>query len=239
MFMALQGCGKKLFNFRSSITEEYKVEELEFDYLSTRTKFKYKGPKQKRRANAHIRIRKDSLIWFSLTPGVGIEGARGKITQDSLVIIDKLNKQVLRYSFESLSQELNFEFNYDLFQSVLIGDMPIPISNEDGVEERTSKFIVTQRVGHLYIDNMIDDKTRKLESLKASTSDNDNTLSIKYSEFKEFNNKPFAYQAQMVLDYFVEGKKDQTTIDIEHKRVRIEEKPLKFPFIIPKSYERK
>ena len=43
----------------------------------------------------------------------------------------------------------------------------------------------------------------------------------------------------MVLDYFVEGKKDQTTIDIEHKRVRIEEKPLKFPFIIPKSYERK
>ena len=237
--ITLHSCGKKLFNFRSSITEEYKVEELEFDYLSSRTKFKYKGPKSKTRANAHIRIRKDSLIWFSLTPGVGIEAARGKITQDSMVIIDKINKQVLRYSFESLSQEFNFEFNFDLFQSVLIGDMPVPISNEDGVEEKSNKFIVTQRVGNLYIDNMIDDKTRKLETLKASTSESDNTLTLKYSEFKEVNEKPFAFKAQMILDYFVEGKKDQANIDIEHRRVRIEEKELKFPFIIPKSYERK
>lgn len=235
--IALHSCGKKLFNFRSDITEAYKVEEVDFEYISSRTKFKYKGPNTKRRANAHIRIRKDSLIWFSLTPGVGIEGARGKITQDSLVIIDKINKQVLRYSFETLSQELNFEFSYELFQSVLIGDMPVAISNEDDVEERANKFIVTQRVGSLYIDNMIDEKTRKLENLKASTSDNDNTLSLKYSEFKELEEKPFAYQAQMILDYFKDGKKDQTTIDIEHKRVRIEQKKLTFPFIIPKSYE--
>lgn len=237
--VALQSCGKKIFSFRSNLKEEYRVEELQFEYLSSRTKFKFKSAKDKTRANAHIRIRKDSLIWFSLTPGVGIEAARGMITQDSMVIIDKINKQVLRYSFEKLSQEFNFEFSFDLFQSVLIGDMPIAVSTADDVVDRGGKFVITQRVGTLYVDNIIDDKTRKLENLVASTSANDNTLTLKYSEFKELDAKPFAFQAQMILDYLVEGKRDQATIDIEHKRVQIEEKELKFPFIIPDSYERK
>lgn len=239
LLLMLQGCGKRLFNFRSNLKEEYRVEELNFEYLSSRTKFKFKNDKDKMRANAFIRMKKDSIIWFRLTPGAGIEAARGKITQDSLVIIDKINKQVLRYSFETLSQEFSFEFNFDLFQSVLIGDMPIEASNDDAFAEKANKFVISQTVGDLNIDNTIDEKTRKLENLEATTTMNDNTLSLKYSEFKELNDKPFAYKAVMILDYFVEGKKDQATIDIEHKRVKIEEKELKFPFIIPKNYERK
>lgn len=186
-----------------------------------------------------MRIKKDSLIWFSLSPGVGIEVARGKITQDSMIIIDKTEKRVLRYSFESLSQEFNFEFNFELFQSVLIGDLPIKMTVEDDITPKANNFIVTQRVGDLYVDNVIDEKTRKLQSLKASSSRSQNTLSLKYSEFKDLDETAFAYKTLMVLDYLEEGKKEQATIDIEHKRVRIEQKKLTFPFIIPKSYERK
>ena len=239
LLVTLHGCNKRLFDFRSSISEAYEVEELPFEYLSCRTKFKFKSPKNKVRASASIRIRKDSLIWFSLTPGIGIEAARGKITQDSMVIIDKINKEVLRYSFETLNREFNFEFSFDLFQSVLIGEMPIPTSNGDDIQEKANKFIITQRVGTLYVDNIIDEKMRKLESLKASTSENDNTLTLKYADFRELNEKPFAFKSHMILNYFTGGKRDQAHINIEHKRVRIEEKQLKFPFIIPKSYERK
>ena len=237
--MVLQGCGKRLFNFKSNLKEQYRVEEIEFEYLSSRTKFKYKNGKDKTRANAFIRMKKDSIIWFRLTPGAGIEAARGTITQDSLILVDKINKQVFRYSFETLSQEYNFEFNFDLFQSVLIGNMPIPASNEDAFAEKGNKFVISQTVGDLNIDNTIDEKTRKLEDLEATSTVNDNTLSLKYSEFKELNDKPFAYKAEMLLNYFVEGKKEQATIDIEHKRVKIEEKELKFPLIIPAKYERK
>ncbi len=239
----MQSCGNKFIgkkNAKDAIATEYQVDELEFEYLSSRTKFKYKSEKEKRRANAQIRMKKDSLIWFRLTPGVGIEGARGIITQDSLIIVDKIHKQVLSYSFEKLSQELNFEFSFDLFQSLLIGDMPIKTSSDDIFEKKANHFFITQDVGDLTVVNQIGNKTRKLENLVANSSLNENTLEIKYTEFKEVEEKPFAYKALMVLNYLVDGnKKGKATIDIEHNRVKIEAEKLKFPLKIPSSYERK
>lgn len=239
----MQSCGNKFIgkkNAKDAIGAEYKVDELEFEYLSSRTKFKYKTENEKRRANAQIRMKKDSLIWFRLTPGVGIEGARGIITQDSLIIVDKIHKQVLSYSFDKLSQELNFEFSFDLFQSLLIGDMPIAISSDDIFEKKANHFFITQDVGDLTVVNQIGNKTRKLENLVANSALNKNTLEIKYTEFKEVEEKPFAYKALMVLNYLLDGnKKGKATIDIEHNRVKIETEKLKFPLKIPANYERK
>lgn len=239
----LQSCGNRFIgkkNAKDAIAAEYQVNELDFEYLSSRTKFKYKSETEKHRANAQIRMKKDSLIWFRLTPGVGIEAARGIISQDSLIIVDKLNKQVLSFSFESLSKEMNFEFNFDLFQSLLIGDMPIAPSQNDIFEKKANHFFITQDVGDLTVVNQIGNKTRKLENLVANSSLNENTLEIKYTEFKEVQEKPFAYKALMVLNYLIEGnKKGKATIDIEHNRVKIETEKLKFPLKIPASYERK
>lgn len=239
----VQSCSNRFIgskNAKDAIAAEYQVDELDFTYLSSRTKFKYKSETEKRRLTAQIRMKKDSLIWFRLTPGVGIEAARGIITRDSLIIVDKLNKQVLSYSFESLSQELNFEFSFDLFQSLLIGDMPMETSSDDIFEKKANHFFITQDVGDLTVVNQIGNKTRKLENLVANSSLNENTLEIKYTEFKEVQEKPFAYKALMVLNYLVDGnKKGKTTIDIEHNRVKIETEKLKFPLKIPASYERK
>lgn len=239
----VQSCSNRLIgskNAKDAIGAEYQVDELDFTYLSARTKFKYKSETEKQRLTAQIRMKKDSLIWFRLTPGVGIEAARGIISQDSLIIVDKLNKQVLSYSFETLSQELNFEFSFGLFQSLLIGDMPMETSSDDIFEKKANHFFITQDVGDLTVVNQISNKTRKLENLVANSSLNENTLEIKYTEFKEVEEKPFAYKALMVLNYLVDGnKKGKATIDIEHNRVKIETEKLKFPLKIPASYERK
>jgi len=241
--LLVQSCTKRWIgskNAKDAIASEYQTEELDFTYLSSRTKFKYKSETDKVRATAQIRMKKDSLIWFRLTPGVGIEAARGKITQDSLIIIDKLNKQVIRYSFETLSKEFNFEFNFDLFQSVLVGSMPIKMTPDDIVEKKANHFFITQEVGDLTVVNQIGNRTRKLENLLANSNLHDNTLDIKYSDFKSVQEKPFAYKALMTLHYLLEdNKKGKATVDIEHNRVRIETKKLNFSFNIPSSYERK
>ncbi|OEK05470.1 DUF4292 domain-containing protein [Roseivirga misakiensis] len=236
--LTIQSCSKKFLGFRYDPKAELSLEEIEFDYFSSRTKFKYKDGNKKNKATANIRIKRDSLIWFTLTNGV-IEGVRGQITQDSLVLIDRLNKQVIRYSFDDLTKEFKFKFNYDLFQAVLIGDMPFEVSQEDVLEKQNNNYIVAQTNGDMTIRNKISSKTRRLENLKASTSLNKNTLELKYADFKLLDDKPFAFKALMTLTYFPEGKKEEATIDIEHNRARIETKPLRFPFNIPARYERK
>lgn len=212
------------------------VQEIDYEYLSTRTKFKYKNGDDKTKATARMRIKKDSLIWFSLTPGVGIEAARGRITKDSLVLIDRINKEYYALSFAELSKEYNFQFSYQLFQAVLIGDLPIERKKGDQVVKKGNDKVIIQADGPLKINNLIGFKTARLENLYASTSESLNTLEIKYGEFEPLNEKAFANKALMILTYFVNGKKEQATVDIEHNRVQIEDSSLNFPFSIPDRY---
>lgn len=236
-FLNIQGCGSKFLGFRYDPLAELALEETEFEYFTSKTKFKYKDGKNKNKATANIRIKKDSLIWFTLTNGV-IEGMRGKITQDSVILIDRINKKIIRYNYDDLRKEFNFEFNYDLFQAVLIGDMPFEVSKNDALVKQNNNYLVSQESGDLRIENKISSKTRRLENLKASTLKNKNTLELKYNDFKLLDEKPFAFKALMILTYFPDGKKEEATIDIEHNRAKIETKTLRFPFNIPSRYER-
>lgn len=232
------GCNNKFLGFNFGDREEVVVAEIGFDYLSTRTKFKYKNGNDKTKATARMRIKKDSIIWFSLTPGVGIEAARGIITQDSLILMDRVNKEAYYFSFDSLSKKFEFDFSYDLFQSVLIGDLPFGQDNDDEIERNDNDITIVQQEQQLTVRNKIDLKTGRLKNLKASTSENRNTLEIKYNEFRPLNEKAFANKALMILNYFKEGKKEQATVDLEHNRIKIEEKPLRFPFSVPSRYKR-
>ncbi len=236
--LALSSCSKKFLGFGYDPKAELALEEIDFEYLSTTTKFKYKDGDTKQKARANIRIKKDSLIWFTLSNGVGIEGFRGKMTRDSLIVIDRVNKKVTSFSFQTLSERFNFEFNFDLFQAVLVGDMPVDVSKADVLEKQSKNYLVTQKAGNLRIQNKISSKSRRLENLVASTLENKNTLELKYGDFKLLEEKAFAYKALMTLTYYKEGKKEEAIIDFEHSRARIESKPLKFPFNIPSRYER-
>lgn len=214
------------------------VANTDFEYMSTRTKFKFKNGNDKTKATARMRIKKDSIIWFSLTPGVGIEAARGIITQDSLILMDRVHKDVYAFSFDSLSRKFEFNFSFGMFQSVLIGDLPFEQGGRDIITKINNDMLIAQRVGPLTINNRIDLKNGRLKNLEARTSENDNSLEIRYNEFKSLNEMAFANKALMILTYFTEGKKEQATVDLEHNRVQIEEEPLQFPFNIPSRYVR-
>lgn len=218
--------------------EEVVVDQIDFEYMTTRTKFKYKNGDDKTKATARMRIKKDSIIWFSLTPGVGVEAARGIITKDSLILMDRINKEAYYFSFDSLSRKFEFEFSYDLFQAVLIGDLPFEREDTDVVTKVNNDIVIAHQEGPLTVNNRIDLNTGRLKNLRAGTSENDNTVEIKYNEFRPLNDKAFANKALMILTYFIEGKKEQATVDLEHNRIKIEEEPLSFPFAVPARYNR-
>jgi len=238
ILLAFQGCNKSFLGFSFADREDIIVDKIDFEYMTTRTKFKFKDGDTKSKATARMRIKKDSIIWFSLTPGVGIEGARGIITQDSLILMDRVHKEVYAFSFDSLSRKFEFDFNFELFQAVLVGDLPFEREDTDVITDINNDIIIAHKEGPLTINNRIDMNTGRLKNLRARTSENENTLEIRYNEFKPLNEKAFANKALMILTYFKEGKKNQATVDLEHNRVRIEEKPLQFPFKIPSRYHR-
>jgi len=237
--LMLQGCNRKFLGFDFTHKDELQINSFEFEYFSSKAKFKYKSGNEKSKATANIRIKRDSIIWMNLTPGLGIEAARIKITPDSLIMIDRVNKKILRYSFETLSSDFDFDLNFQLIQSIIIGELPIERISQDIVDKQDNHFLLTQNRDELDVENIIGLKTRKLEELKVTSTKTQNTLDIKYGEFKLVNEYAFPHKLLIQLNYSKDKKNQSITIDIEHNRTQIEKKPLKFPFNVPKRYERK
>lgn len=243
-------CSKKTLSFKDAeIADEFAVNDLMFEYLTTNSKIKFSNDDKNLSATANIRLKKDSIIWVSITPGFGIEAARGIITKDSLIFINRMNKEYSAYNFEELSKEFNFNINFDLLQSVLLGDMPVEPDDEDMVKKESNYYVVKQEKGPITINNFVDARSLKLERVAmqdrskeevfGKTRTRNNTLTLRYNDFQMLSEQVFPYENLVSLDYQRDGKKRKTEIEIQHKKANITDEALRFPFSVPEKYVQK
>ena len=132
---------------RQSLLSSDKKETLEiinpdFEYLTSKAKFKFEHNDKKVSATANFRIQKDSLIWLSITPGLGLEVARVLINRNQVFVLDKLNKKYYEYDFKELSKQYGFEFDFGLIQSVILGNLSEPYRNQN--IEKSDKYFSFQ-----------------------------------------------------------------------------------------------
>ncbi|GEM_PF-1860640 len=78
----------------------------------------------------NMRIAKDSAIWLSVTPALGIEAARILIDQDSVKFIDKLKSQYFVGGIDAMDTILAYAAGYPFLENLLIGN-PVEINPED------------------------------------------------------------------------------------------------------------
>lgn len=219
--------------------ENIKINEIDFKYFSSSSKLRYKTSTESQNAQINFRIKKDSLIWFSIS-GFGIEAVRGIITQDSLFAIDKLHREYYKFDFASLSTSFNFDLNYGILQSLVLGNLPLKKKGKNKfVKRENDYYLLHQEDGKVLIDNYIGDENRKLKKLQLSNEDQaQNKLTMTFNDFQKINEHIFPYESLITVDY--QSKKDQkfyeTLIELKHKKVELTETPLGFPFVIPNNY---
>lgn len=217
------------------------IEEIDFNYLVAKSKFSFKSRSQNiDNANVNIRIKKDSIIWLSVT-GVGFEVARGIITPDSIIFLDKFHKELHSYDYQKLRSQFNFDLNFRLIQSIIIGNLPIPRETNQKFRKEKDYLLLRQNEGRIAIDNYVGEKTRKLKRLQAVEQPSKNSLTLDYEDFKDLNNYLFPFTSLITLD--VKSQKDQqyyqTVIRIKHNKVDLTDSNPGFPFSIPATYKRK
>ena len=249
VFLLLTACGKKpISTSQGPVPEELAIEETDFDYLSSSSKIRYSSEDQNVSATANIRIKKDSAIWISVTPGFGIEAARGLITRDSVIFINRLEKEYSAFSFQELSDKFNFNINYDLLESVLVGDMPRELAAADQVKKQSDHFLIRQQEEALTIDNFVDARLMRVDRVAVVDETNrgaqsgkrsKNTLNLQYEDFEKVDNQWLPFKSVMSLDYQSRGQKRRIQVDIQFKKINIVKESLRFPFSIPDKYARK
>lgn len=238
--VVMMSCGKRFtglnWNFTGSTSLD--VKEIDFDYFQAKAKLNFKDHEYDVKAKATIRIRKDSVMWLNFS-AVGISGGRCLINKDSLTLINMLKKEYYVFTYDVMSEKFNYPITYDVLQSVILGNMSKKLENTDKVERNSEFYKVIQPNDSFLLESRVNAKTMKLESVNITQQGTNNNATVQYSDFNLVDSHAFAYRALVNLLYESNLGKFITNVDIEYSKAEIMDKELKFPFNIPKKYERK
>ncbi|MEM6644500.1 MAG: DUF4292 domain-containing protein [Bacteroidota bacterium] len=232
--VTLSACNKKIGAVFSR-KDKLEIINPDFKYLTSKAKFKFDDKGKRVSANANFRISKDSVIWISIST-FGFEGARVLIDTSLVRVLDRLNKKYYEYSFEELSEQYNFDFSFKMVQSVLLGNLIAPYSNEK--YKKTDEYYSYHYLKGAYdFQNFIGNRSMKLEKVKVQSLASSNSISVKYSDFIRVKDQIFPNEIAAQIDYA--SDKPNTKINISYSKMEIESIPLRFPYSVSGKYERK
>jgi len=238
LFTACKSGKFSIFN-KTYNRESLDIQQLDFNYLSIKSKIELKETHKTTNVTALLRIKKDSIIWFNLSGALGVQGMRGIITRDSVFIINRVAKEYSIYSFNDVAKEFNFPIDFALIQAMIVGNMPKPNEEDQLIEHDGNQYIIKQNINSILIDNYIDDSNMKVVEVQVTEKETDNSLKLLYKDFREINNQAFPFSAFISLIHHNEFGQLETQMTINHSRVEVPEKELKFPFNIPNKYAKK
>ena len=221
----------------------FKIQETDFDYLTAKAKFSFKNDKQDiDNATINFRVRKDSLIWFSVT-AVGFEVSRGLISPQQIVVMDKFNKDHYTFTYPELSRRFQFELSYPLLQALLVGNLPFPRQPDQPMYRVADpdRLVLRQPGRHMVVDNYLGEASGRVESLRVVQEVTQNTLSLEYGEFKNLDGYLFPFTSRIVLNASPapDQPKAQTEIGLSHSKVELLKNNPGFPFPIPSGYKKR
>ena len=82
--------------------------------------------------SGQLRMRKDSLIWLNVTATIGMEVLRAKVSNDSIWILNRLEKTYLAEPLDTVSAQLGIPLSLPLVQTLLLDNNQgyAPVENQ-------------------------------------------------------------------------------------------------------------
>jgi len=195
----------------------------------------------------NIRIKKDSIIWVSISAGVGLEAARVMLTKDSVMFLNRIDKTFFAGNYQFISRMINAQVDFDIVQSLLTGndikwygyqELKASIDNhsyrlESAHRRKLKKYSkLNEEINVIYQSIWLNPESFKIERIKIKEIKNENKkIDAFYSNFKVINGQVLPFQYDITI-----SAKDDIAIDATLMKVELDTE-LKFPFNIPSKYE--
>lgn len=222
--------------------------EFNFHSMSAKAEIDY-FDKKSTSFKAHLRVQKDSVIWISITPVLGIEIARVMITQDSVMLMNRVKSEYFKGDFNYINKMFNVDLDYEMLQSLLIGNSLDFEQNEkirSAIDRKSDRyFIGTEKKRKVKKDikkekDKIKDQsliiwlsptTFKIVELMVVDPNKDQSLTAIFNGHKDVNGQLFPHD----LSFLIHSKKE-LKISVNYNKVSLD-KEQSYSFKIPSKYE--
>jgi hypothetical protein len=226
------GCSKKPNLYTSNeIMQEFSPSYFEFNYLSAKGRIVLEEANGKiTKGTINLRAKNDSIIWFSITPGLGLEAMRGMITTDKIRIKDRLNGDDINFSFKEIEDRFNLNLSFTLLQNLLYANVPDEFSYRDRLIRIGKYFELTQVRNGFRFHSRVNTRHGKVEELTSNSLDNRGALLSSYPTFENVNGQPFPKEMLLKITYNTDEGIQNAIIHLDFSRIDYLNEPLSFPF---------
>lgn len=234
--LLITACSKKVVTPVVTIPKAtLTIEELNFDNFQGKSRMVLRDANKERDVKAHIRIRKDSVIWMSFNV-IGVQGGKALINKDSITIVSTIDKEYYVFDYADLSKRFNFAIDYNVIQSAMLGNLVIPRTAEDEVVQESSMYLLKQQSGTISVINYVNAASMKIEKVELKEGNSSNSLVINYSNFQPVGTTLFPYNGTINIFYKTLSGLLNTAIIFEYNKAEVGDKDKIPSFNIPKRY---
>ena len=217
--------------------DAFKKNNIDFKTFQAKIKVESSGAQGRNQdLTAVVRIVKDSAIWISLSASIlNVEVYRVLITPDSVILLNKQEKEVLFRSLDYLQEVTQIPFDYKTLQDffignpIFMGDSIISYRKIEGnilistITKEFKNLFTMQSSDHLITHLKLDD----IDKTKSRTAD------ITFDGYQLFDAILFSTIRQVSV-----SEKKKLDINLLYKQVEFN-KELSVHLTIPKNYLRK
>jgi len=238
LLLSIQSCSKKAVPVLPPPPKTLDIELIDFGYLHGKARLVFKDEKKEREVKANIRIRKDSVIWMNFSV-VGVQGGKALINKDSITIVSNVDKEYYVFEYPELSKRFNFHIDYSVIEAAMLGNLIKINDSNNEIGQEGDRDMMIQKEGSVMIKNLINPILKKIEYVELIEATTNNKLKLEYSNFQPLGDKYFAYNGTVNVYYKTSAGLINNMINIEYNKAEVGDKELKFPFNIPKRYDRR
>jgi Domain of unknown function (DUF4292) len=212
------------------------------EWMSGSVGLDYEGKPMNISGSMSIRYRRDSLIWVSIKK-FGFEGARAKITKDSVLMVNYIQSNYIAENLNYLEKKYGLPADFNTVQNILLGN-PIFLTDKSKLKmERdatTNDLILRGADDKWQTTYRLDPTDFTIKSMLFEQPLAQRSLKIECENYQilrgyEGDTKKFALMRRLILDSPQSGKvKLEMEVD-DNIEINV---PKNIKFEIPSHYEK-
>lgn len=228
------------------LMREITANSFDFESLQAKVGIKVETEDNAFNLKGQLKMKKDSILWASITLPLGLEVARIKVTTDSIFFINKSNKSYLAEQSESFNYLQNINADINTIQSVFTGNIfLINKKSDNNVFIKDNKYNLLSEENITFINNkykknftinkniIIDPTLFRITKYEIiNNEDSDYGLTIDYSDFINIGGKYLPSIIKINI-----STEEKMYITITYSNISTNNNT-QYNFSIPKKYER-
>jgi hypothetical protein len=208
---------------------ELRAQQITFETFSAKSKVDISSSTGNQSFSASIDIRRDSLIGISLRL-LGVEGARIRITPDSIEILDRLNQVYMPRDYSFLRDSLNLDLNFFDLQNLIIGN-PVMYDSTTLELGSSEEFYILNASKGVYKNQISMAADFSIVRMFIQDLYAKRNLTLQYAEYDKIGGKRFALNRNILLD-----AREDLTANIIFTNVEFDQ-PFEFSFSVNPKYK--